>query len=177
MELAARCVAPGWEAPSEALDGGHIADTGSTPLPDAPLTIDTTIDEIVENFSFLDDWEDRYGYLIELGRALAPLPEEAHNTANKVNGCVSQVWVEATPYEGDGARRLRLRGDSDAHIVRGLVAIALALYSGRPAAEIAETDAEPVFREIGLADHLTPQRANGLRAMVARIREEAREAA
>ena len=146
-------------------------------MPDSPLTIDTTIEEIVENFSFLEDWEDRYGYLIELGRALAPLPDEAHNDANKVNGCVSQVWVEANPYEDGGTRRLALKGDSDAHIVRGLVAIALALYSGRPASEIARTDAEPVFREIGLADHLTPQRANGLRAMVARIRAEAQAVA
>ena len=139
-----------------------------------PLLIDTSIDEIVENFSFLDDWDDRYGYLIELGRALKPLSEEAHNEANKVNGCVSQVWLEAEPFDEDGATHLQLRGDSDAHIVRGLVAIALSLYSGRPASEIAETDAEPVFREIGLAEHLTPQRANGLRAMVSRIREEAR---
>ena len=139
-------------------------------MSDGPLTIDTTIDEIVENFSFLDDWDDRYGYLIELGRALRPLPDEARNEENKVNGCVSQVWVE-TDAEGD---RLRFRGDSDAHIVRGLVAIALTLYSGRPAQEIAETDAEPVFREIGLAEHLTPQRANGLRAMVSRIREDAK---
>ena len=138
------------------------------------LTSDITIDEIVENFSFLDEWEDRYGYLIELGRLLAPLPDEARNAANKVNGCVSQVWVEphveGDEAEGDGPR-VAFRGDSDAHIVRGLVAIALALYSGRPAREIVETDAEPVFREIGLAEHLTPQRANGLRAMVARIRE------
>ena len=131
------------------------------------LTSDITIDEIVENFSFLDEWDDRYGYLIELGRLLVPLPDEARVAANKVNGCVSQVWVE--PHvEGE---HVAFRGDSDAHIVRGLVAIALALYSGRPAREIAETDAEPVFREIGLAEHLTPQRANGLRAMVARIRE------
>ena len=131
------------------------------------LLSDITIDEIVENFSFLDEWDDRYGYLIELGRLLTPLPDEARVAANKVNGCVSQVWVEPR-VEGD---RVTFRGDSDAHIVRGLVAIALALYSGRPAREIAETDAEPVFREIGLAEHLTPQRANGLRAMVARIRE------
>ena len=145
---------------------------------DAPngLTVDTTIDEIVENFSFLDDWDDRYGYLIELGRALAPLPEGTRNDANKVQGCVSQVWVVPEREDGDETR-IRFRGDSDAHIVRGLVAIALALYSGRTAREIAETDAEPVFNRIGLAEHLTPQRANGLRAMVSRIRDTAREAA
>ena len=135
------------------------------------LTTDTSIDEIVENFSFLEDWDDRYGYLIELGRTLAPLPDEARNEANKVNGCVSQVWLEPAVDRSNGEARVSFRGDSDAHIVRGLVAIALALYSGRPAAEVAETDAEPVFREIGLAEHLTPQRANGLRAMVSRIRE------
>ena len=142
-----------------------------------PLEIDTTIDEIVENFSFLDDWEDRYGYLIELGRALRPLPDDARNEENKVNGCVSQVWLAAEPFERDGSTHLAFQGDSDAHIVRGLVAVALALYSGRPASEIAETDAEPVFRQIGLAEHLTPQRANGLRAMVERIRNEGRAAA
>ena len=135
------------------------------------LTTDTGIDEIVENFSFLDDWEDRYGYLIELGRALSPLPDEARTDANKVNGCVSQVWLEPAVDRSGDEPVVRFRGDSDAHIVRGLVAIALALYSGRPAREVAQTDAEPVFRELGLAEHLTPQRANGLRAMVARIRE------
>ena len=135
------------------------------------LRRDIGIDEIVENFSFLDEWDDRYGYLIELGRELSPLPDEARNDANKVNGCVSQVWLEPEVDRSSPEPVVRFRGDSDAHIVRGLVAIALALYSGRPATEVAETDAEPVFREIGLAEHLTPQRANGLRAMVKRIRE------
>ena len=141
------------------------------------LLTDTGIEDIVENFSFLDDWDDRYGYLIELGRELAPLPDEARTDANKVNGCVSQVWLEPQVDRSGAVPVVRFRGDSDAHIVRGLVAIALALYSGRPAAEVAETDAEPVFREIGLAEHLTPQRANGLRAMVGRIREVGAQAA
>ena len=137
----------------------------------------TTIDEIIGNFDLLEEWEDRYRYLIELGRTLEPLPPEAHSEANKVRGCASQVWLETTRGEdAAGAPTLSFRGDSDAHIVRGLVALVLALYSGRPAREIAVTDAAPLFEQIGLAQHLTPQRANGLRAMVERIRSEARAA-
>lgn len=131
-----------------------------------PLTIETSIEEIVENFSFLDDWEDRYGYLIELGKALKPLPEEALNDANKVQGCVSQVWLVSENC-GD---EICFTGASDAHIVRGLVAIALSIFSGKPAAEILETDEQDTFRAIGLEEHLTPQRANGLRSMVQRIK-------
>lgn len=135
------------------------------------------IDEIIGNFELLDEWEDRYRYLIELGRTLEPLPKEAYSDANKVRGCASQVWLETTVARGaDGQPVLSFRGDSDAHIVRGLVALALALYSGRPATEIVETDAVPLFAELGLAEHLTPQRANGLRAMVERIKKEARAA-
>jgi len=136
-----------------------------------------TIDEIIGNFDLLEEWEDRYRYLIELGRTLEPLPSEAHSEANKVRGCASQVWLETTRGEdAAGAPTLSFRGDSDAHIVRGLVALVLALYSGRPARDIAATDAAPLFEQIGLAQHLTPQRANGLRAMVDRIRSEARAA-
>lgn len=135
------------------------------------------IDEIIGNFELLDEWEDRYRYLIELGRTLEPLPKDAYTDANKVRGCASQVWLETTrARDSDGRAVLSLRGDSDAHIVRGLVALVLALYSGRPAQEIIETDAAPLFKELGLAEHLTPQRANGLRAMVERIKKEAREA-
>ncbi len=126
--------------------------------------------EIAENLSFLDDWEDRYRYLIELGEALPPLAPEERNATNKVHGCASQVWLVS---ERDGPT-LRYRGESDAKIVRGLVAILVALYSGRPAAEIADTDALAVFDELGLREHLSTQRANGLAAMVARIRAEAR---
>ena len=136
-----------------------------------------SIDEIIANFELLEDWEDRYRYLIELGRTLAPLPDDARSEANKVRGCASQVWLETTRgHDAAGAPMLSFRGDSDAHIVRGLVALVLALYSGRPASEIVETDAAPLFAEIGLAEHLTPQRANGLRSMVERIKHEAREA-
>lgn len=136
-----------------------------------------TITEIVENFALLDEWEDRYRYLIELGRALEPLPEDARTEANKVQGCVSQVWLETKHFRDEsGAVRLAFRGDSDAHIVRGLVALTLALYSGREAQEIVAADALPFFSDLGLEQHLTPQRSNGLRAMVERIKTEARRA-
>jgi cysteine desulfuration protein SufE len=132
------------------------------------------IDEILENFEFLDEWEDRYRYLIELGRTLEPLPPEAHNAANKVQGCASQVWLETKiTGEAEGEPVLHFRGDSDAHIVRGLVALTLALYSDRLANEIVATDAAPIFDRLGFAQHLTPQRSNGLRSMVERIRAEA----
>ncbi len=135
------------------------------------------IDEIIGNFELLDEWEDRYRYLIELGRTLEPLPKDAYTDANKVRGCASQVWLETMRTRDPAGRTvLNFRGDSDAHIVRGLVALVLALYSGRPSQEIVETDAAPLFKELGLAEHLTPQRANGLRSMVERIKKEAREA-
>lgn len=130
--------------------------------------------DIADNLSFLDDWEDRYRYLIELGQALPRLEPQERNEANKVNGCVSQVWLVAEPVARDGSVSLHLRGESDAMIVQGLVAILLALYSDRPAREIAETDAIAIFDELGLREHLTTQRSNGLVAMVNRIRGEAR---
>ena len=140
-----------------------------------PSAILSTIETIREDFAFLDDWEDRYRYVIELGRSLEPLPEGAHNNANKVRGCVSQVWIEREPRANqDGRTILHFRGDSDSHLVRGLVAIAFALYSDRTAAEILETDAMSTFRELGLEQHLTPQRSNGVRSMIERIRSDAR---
>jgi cysteine desulfuration protein SufE len=126
--------------------------------------------DIADNLSYLDDWEDRYKYIIELGQALPPLSDEEKNAANKVNGCVSQVWL-VTERDRDV---LSYRGESDAMIVRGLAAILIALYSGRPAEEIAETDAIGLFDELGLREHLSTQRSNGLVAMVNRIRSEAR---
>ncbi len=134
----------------------------------------TDIDEIVDNFSLLDQWDDRYRYVIELGRALPPLPDEAHTDANKVQGCASQVWL-TTHIEPDGAGGpvMIFEGDSDAHIVRGLVAILIALYSGKTAREILGTDALALFDRIGLRENLTPQRSNGLRSMVERVRAEA----
>ena len=136
-----------------------------------------TIDEIVDNFTLLDEWDDRYRYLIELGRALPPLPEADHVEANKVQGCASQVWM-TTQVDRDGAAgpTLTFLGDSDAHIVRGLVAILLALYSGKPAREILALDAVALFEKLGLREHLTPQRSNGFRSMVDRIKADARAA-
>lgn len=133
------------------------------------------IDRIFEDFEFLDDWEDRYKYVIDLGRELPPFPDKARTAANKVQGCVSQVWLESDKGGGNDPV-ITFTGDSDAHIVRGLVAITLALYSGRHASEIATLDAESVLKRLGLDEHLTPQRANGLRSMIARIRREAAEA-
>jgi cysteine desulfuration protein SufE len=135
-----------------------------------------TIDEIRDNFALLDDWDDRYRYVIELGRTLAPMPEAEHSAANKVQGCVSQVWLSKEIDRSGGEPLLKYRGDSDAHIVRGLVAILLTLYSSRTPREILATDALGVFDEFGFRQHLTPQRSNGLRAMVERIRSDAREA-
>lgn len=137
-----------------------------------------SLDEIIANFELLEEWDDRYRYLIELGRDLAPLPEEAHNDDNKVRGCASQVWLEAHREGGPGAgTRLHFLGDSDAHIVRGLVALALAIYSGRTAQEIIATDAFAIYQSLGLAAHLTPQRSNGVRAMIERIKTDAHKAA
>ena len=136
-----------------------------------------TIDEIRDNFALLDDWDDRYRYVIELGRTLDPMPETEHSAANKVQGCASQVWL-LSHVKPDGAAGpvLTFEGDSDAHIVRGLVAILLALYSGKNAREILAIDALALFDRIGLRENLTPQRSNGLRSMVERIRGEANAA-
>jgi cysteine desulfuration protein SufE len=135
-----------------------------------------SIDAIIEDFELLDDWEDRYRYLIELGRDLDPLPEDAHNETNKVRGCASQVWLETIVDRESGEPILNFRGDSDAHIVRGLVRLVLALYSGHSASEIASTDALALFQKLGLTAHLTPQRSNGVRSMVERIKKDARDA-
>ena len=134
-----------------------------------------TIDDIRDSFAFLDSWEDRYRYVIELGDSLPPFPEEARTDVHKVRGCVSQVWLVTSTGSGPDPL-IRFEGDSDAHIVRGLVAIMLALFSGRRASQIVATDAEAALREFGLDEHLTPQRANGLRSMVSRIRKDAEAA-
>lgn len=132
--------------------------------------------EIIDNFDLLDEWDDRYRYLIELGRTLDPMPEAAHNEDNRVRGCASQVWLETQVKRENGEAVLHFLGDSDAHIVRGLVALALALFSDKPAREILETDAASVFESLDLASHLSPQRANGVRSMIERIRADARAA-
>ena len=134
----------------------------------------STIDAIRDDFASLDDWEDRYRYVIELGRTLEPLSPAAHNDVNKVRGCVSQVWLECEPRsDAEGERVLHYRGDSDSHLVRGLIAIAIALFSDRTPEEIVAVDAAAAFRALGLEQHLTPQRSNGVRAMVERIRADA----
>ena len=123
-------------------------------------------DEIAETFDFLDDWEDRYRHVIELGRAMPPLDDMFKVPALKVDGCASQVWLRPVIEGG----RFDFQGDSDAMIVRGLIAILHALYAGLPVAEVARVDAAAELGRLGLNDHLSSQRSNGLRAMVARIR-------
>jgi len=147
-------------------------------FPNAHYILDMTasIDTIRSDFAFLDDWEDRYRYLIELGQDLPPYPEDARDEVHKVRGCASQVWLTSARAETPDPV-MTFQGDSDAHIVRGLVAIMLALYSGRHASEILSIDADDTLRSLGLNEHLTPQRSNGLRSMVQRIRAEAETAA
>jgi cysteine desulfuration protein SufE len=138
-----------------------------------------SIETIRADFALLDEWEDRYRYLIELGRGLPPFPEALRTDANKVRGCVSQLWVaSAVKRNGTGsAAVLEFQGDSDAHIVRGLVAVLFALVQGKSPEEVLRADAKAVFGELGLAEHLTPQRSNGFFSMVERIRADARAAA
>jgi len=133
------------------------------------------IESIIDDFDFLDDWEDRYRYVIELGKTLAPLDDEERKDVNKVRGCASQVWLVREASDGDDPV-LTYRGDSDAHIVRGLIAILLALFSGQKASRILDLDPEGEFQKIGLRDHLTAQRSNGLSSMINRIRRDAQEA-
>jgi cysteine desulfuration protein SufE len=153
----------------------HIGGAGAEPAADDSDAM--SIDEIIDNFSLLDEWDDRYRYVIELGKGLAPLDERDRNQANKVQGCASQVWL-ATSVRPNGADGpvLTFVGDSDAHIVRGLIAILFAIYSGKHAREILANDAIALFERIGLREHLTPQRSNGFRSMVDRIKSDARAA-
>jgi cysteine desulfuration protein SufE len=138
------------------------------------VTAATPLDEIIDNFSLLEEWDDRYRYLIELGRGLSPLSEPDRTDANKVQGCASQVWLATTVRtNGAGGPVLTFSGDSDAHIVRGLIAILFATFSGQRAREILATDAIALFERLGLREHLTPQRSNGFRSMVERIRSDA----
>jgi cysteine desulfuration protein SufE len=136
--------------------------------------IDEHLAELADEFEVLGDWEERYRYVIELGRELAPLAEAERTEPYKVRGCASQVWLVTEP-QGDGT--LRFRGDSDAHIVRGLIAILLRLYSDRTPAEILAFDAKAGFDRLGLSGALSQQRSNGLASMVARIRRDAETAA
>jgi cysteine desulfuration protein SufE len=129
----------------------------------------TALQRVLDDLAFLDDWDERYRYLIDLGRAMPKLPPEGYNDANKVPGCASQVWLLLRQ---DG-ERLAIQGDSDALIVKGLVALVLAMFNGRPKSEIATFDAQGFFAAIGLRDHLTQQRSNGLASMVNRIKAAA----
>jgi cysteine desulfuration protein SufE len=132
--------------------------------------IDDTLEDLAAEFDLLGDWEERYRYVIELGRELAPLSDAERNEINKVRGCASQVWLVTEP-QGDGS--LRFRGDSDAHIVRGLIAVLLRLFSGRPRSAILAFDAKAAFEKLGFTGALSAQRSNGLASMVARIRRDA----
>lgn len=132
----------------------------------------TAIQQIIDDFAFLDDWEDRMRFVIELGKALPDLPDADKTADNKVQGCASQVWLATTA--GDGADpEMTYHGDSDAFIVRGLVAIVLSAYSGKKASDVVTFDALDLFKQLRLLEHLSAQRANGLRSMIQRIREEA----
>jgi cysteine desulfuration protein SufE len=134
-------------------------------------------EDIAETFDFLDDWEDRYRHVIELGKAMPPLDDAVKVPATKVNGCASQVWI-LPRIEGQGpSARFDFQGDSDALIVRGLIAVLHALYGGLTLAEVGQVDASAELGRLGLDEHLSSQRSNGLRAMVKRIRDTAAEAA
>lgn len=124
---------------------------------------------IHDDFAFLDDWDERYRYIIDLGRQLPPFPEEARNEEHRVRGCASQVWLT---FDQDGDK-LHILGDSDASIVSGLIAIVLALFSGQTKADIQKIDAQAELAKLDLADHITPQRSNGVVSMIAKIKEKA----
>ena len=138
------------------------------------MSIDAALEDLAAEFELLGDWEERYRHVIDLGRGLEPLAPNERTDANKVRGCASQVWLVTAP-RADGA--LAFRGDSDAHIVRGLIAILLQLYSGHTPAEILAFDAKAAFEQLGLTGALSAQRSNGLFSMVERIRRDAAAAA
>lgn len=135
---------------------------------------ETQIEALQSDFSLLDEWEERYRYVIELGKTLEPLDEADRTPRTKVQGCVSQVWIKTKVGAGNGAGPiLTFRGDSDAHIVKGLIAILFLLFNGRPASEIVAADAQGLLATLGLDEHLTPQRSNGLASMIRRIKADA----
>jgi cysteine desulfuration protein SufE len=138
-----------------------------------PFGSSINADDIIENLGFFDSWEDRYRYIIDLGRELPALPDELRSEDRLVRGCQSQVWIDVEQSDG----RLQLAVDSDAFIVKGLLAVVLAAYNNRTAQEILDFDVDSYFETLGLLQHLSPTRGNGLRAMVARIRDEAQTAA
>ncbi|WP_422367743.1 SufE family protein [Pelagibius sp.] len=131
---------------------------------------DSRIAEVIDNFSFLDDWDERFRYLIDLGRKLPPMDEALKTEETKVRGCTSQVWIIDEVLPGTPPR-LQFRADSDAHIVKGLIAVLLSIYDNRSPEEILAVDIKNAIGELGLAEHLSPNRANGLFSMVERIRQ------
>lgn len=141
------------------------------------MAVSAAFEEIVDNFELFDDWEDRYRYVIELGRSMPPLPDALKTRETKVDGCASQVWLVPEIRGEDGEDRLYFRGDSDAMIVRGLIAILRALYCGQPLAEVPGIDAQRELGRLDLEQHLSSQRSNGLKAMVRRINDLAGAAA
>lgn len=145
---------------------------GRRPVDRAVRTM--SLDTIRSDFALLDEWEDRYRYVIEIGRLLPPFPETERTEANKVRGCASQVWLITHVDRSADPPRLTFEGDSDALIVKGLIAILLAIYQGKTAGEAATLDAGQILAELGLAENLTPQRSNGFKSMVERIRSDAR---
>ena len=136
------------------------------------MTYPQDIQDMIDDFAFLSDWEERYMHVIDLGKALPPLNETEKTDINKVKGCVSQVWLVSERDSSDDPV-LTFRGDSDAHIVKGLVAVTLQIFSGRKASLIKELDASAILKELDLEEHLSPQRSNGLKAMISRIKAEA----
>jgi cysteine desulfuration protein SufE len=140
------------------------------------VLLQADLKELRDEFDLIDDWEDRYRYVIELGRSLPPLEMDLHNAANKVQGCASQVWIASHLMDVDGRTLLTFTGDSDALIVKGLIAIAFRIFSGKTPEEILKIDEKAILSELELKDHLTPQRSNGFVSMIARIKSDARGA-
>jgi len=130
--------------------------------------------EIIDNFEYLDDWEDRYKYIIELGNSLENFPEEYKNEKTKVSGCVSQVWISSKIITKKNEKKISFKGDSDAHIVKGLITIVLSIYSNKTPQEILNLSGEEILKKLNLDDHLSPQRSNGLFSMLERIKNDAR---
>jgi cysteine desulfuration protein SufE len=132
-----------------------------------------TLADLISDFDFIDDWEDRYRHVIELGRALPPMNEALKTAATKVSGCASQVWIHSTVVDGPKGKQLKLVGDSDALIVKGLIAVVFLMFAPLTVQEIVDYDAQGQFEKLGLKEHLTPQRSNGVASMIKRIKGDA----
>ena len=137
------------------------------------MTTPAHIQELIDDFEFMDDWEERYMHVIDLGKDLKALTPDEHNDDTRVKGCVSQVWL-VKDQDPEAKNRLFYRGDSDAHIVKGLVAITIHIFSGQSAKTILEINIEDIMDRLGLSEHLSLQRSNGLKAMIGRIQQDAK---